>query len=325
MGESLKIGLTGATGHLGNNVLLHLIELGYTVKSLYRSSLNVTQHPNLTWIKGDLKNEDSLELLIENTSVVIHCAGVISIGNIASEKVLDINVNGTKNIIEKCLKHNVKLIYISSTNAVAESSENEVFNEERPYKTNADFVYGHSKALAEEAVVTAIKKEGLDAIILRPSAIVGPPDHIPSHFGNAILDFANGKFPFLTSGGYNVVDVRDVTRTIINSITLGKSGEIYLVTGAYMSIFDIAQLANPTKKFKRISLDLLIVLLPIIALIKRAFKFDWPISKESLITLNYGPKVMDNSKAVRLLKHEIRPTQETINDLINWFKTTNKL
>ncbi|MGB5243786.1 MAG: hypothetical protein WBN50_09225, partial [Lutimonas sp.] len=161
---------------------------------------------------------------------------------------------------------------------------------------------------------------GLDAIIIRPTAIVGPPDHRPSYFGQTIEDLAWNNMPITVRGGYNVVDVRDVTQTIINSIALGSTGEIYLVGGFYVSIKQIAEMLNPHKKYFSLPVNLLIGLLPVLKLYQFFLPLKWPITKESLVKVKRAPKIMDSSKAIKDLNHQIRPTSETITDLIEWFK-----
>ena len=131
---------------------------------------------------------------------------------------------------------------------------------------------------------------------------------------------ANYKIPFITTGGYNIVDVRDLSQTIINSISLGKQGEIYLVGGNYFTIKQIAEIANPKKYFISIPIPLLIATIPFIKVVKKIFNSHWPISKESLITLKLAPKQMDFFKAKTALNHLVRPINETIQDLLTWYR-----
>lgn len=318
-----QIALTGGSGHLGACILQMLLNKGKSVQALYRHSKPILNHKNLIWKHGDITKPESLGGIIDNSHAIIHSAGLISIGEKNRNQVYEINVGGTENIIQACLNKKIRLIYISSSTAVQEKPSHEIFNENRAYKTENDFTYSWTKALAEQKVLEAVKKDNLDAIIIRPTAIVGPPDSNPSHFGQTIFDLANNKIPGISTGGYNIIDVRDLSQTIINSISKGKKGEIYLVGGHYTSIRDIAKLANHDKNLPCISLDLLISILPLINLFTKLFSLKWPITKESLKTLKHAPKKVDSSKAIENLGHKIRPTNETINDLIHWFKNEN--
>jgi dihydroflavonol-4-reductase len=319
-----NIAITGGSGHLGTCLIKILLSQGYTVTALYTNNLPSEKHINLTWIKGDITDIKAINSLIENCDIVIHSAGIISIGHKNNDEVYRVNVKGTEKIVNECIKFpNIKLIYISSSNAVKEGEKNEVFNENRPYKTSNDFIYPYTKALAEQQVLKAVSNLDLDAFIIRPTSIVGPPDDKPSLLGGTILDLILCKLPAITTGGYNLVDVRDVSQTIINSFTNGKKGEAYLIGGQFMTVKNIAQAANPTKIPLTIHLNILLILMPFINIYKKLFHLKWPISKESLITLKFAPENMDFSKAIKELNHKCRPINESIQDLKIWFQKNN--
>jgi len=318
------ISITGGGGHLGTCLIQILLNKGKIIKALYRNLIPNIHHQNLIWIKGDIIDAKSLNELLNGSSVIIHCASLISLGDQQNDEVYSTNVHGTEAIIEACLHREIRLIYISSSVAVLETKPNEVFNEIRPYKTKDDFIYSYTKALAEQRVLTAVKNKNLDAVIIRPTAIVGPPDFKPSHFGQTILDITHQKFPIITDGGYNVVDIRDLSATIIKSIFKGKQGEVYLVGGEYISLKELAQIANPNRTFIAIPLNFLIGILPLINFYKSIFSLRWPISKESLDMLKHAPIKMDCSKAINHLDHKNRPLDKTITDLIAWFKIENE-
>jgi len=319
MAISASIAITGGSGHLGNSLIELLLSQGHFVSALYTQELPSKTNDNLTWVKGDINNCTAIQTLIKNCSALIHCAGLISIGNKNADEVYKVNVTGTKTVVNECLKiDGIRLIHISSSNAVDEGDKNEVFNEQRTHKTKNDFTYPYTKAKAEKYVLKSISKSGLDAIIIRPTSIVGLPDYKPSLLGQTILDLKNKKMPAITSGGYNLVDVRDLSQTIINSIDKGKSGEIYLVGGEYVSVKEIAKAANPTKIPIQISIDVLLILMPFIDVYQKLFKLKWPITKESIVTLKLAPKNMDISKARKELNHTCRPIIESITDFIEW-------
>lgn len=313
------ISITGGTGHLGACLIQMLLEQEFYVKALYHHSKSKIEHPNLKWIKGKITDTESMQDLVSDTDILVHSAAIISIGDKNKNLVFDTNVNGTKTAIKVCSDQNIKLIYISSSNAVKETSDSEIFDENRPYKTADDFLYGYTKGLSEQHLLNAVKQNKLHAFILRPTSIIGPPDYKLSHFGQTILNMYSGKIPAITSGGYNLIDVRDLSQTIINSFSLGENGEIYLVGGNYFSLKDISNMANPDKKSLSLPLTILILFAPIISFIGKLFPMKWPVTKESLLILKRAPKYVDSSKAISKLNHNIRPTQESINDLITWY------
>lgn len=325
MTKPQQVSITGGSGHLGICLIELLLDQNFSIKALYRNHLPKINHPNLTWIKGDVTDKDCIEKLLENTSILVHAAAIISIGEKKRDIVYNTNVHGTEVVIEACANKSIRLIYISSSNAVTETADDEVFDENRPYKTKGDFLYGYTKAICEQSIVKTISIKSLDAIILRPTSIIGPPDYPPSYFGQTILDMHNGQIPALTTGGYNLVDVRDVSQTIINSFAMGKTGEIYLLGGNYYTLKEISAMANPNRKAIILPLDLLIFLSPLIYVFNKVYKMRWPFTRESLTILKKAPKNVDSSKALTTLNHKIRPTQNTVEDLIAWFKAETKL
>jgi len=320
MSQKVTIAVTGGTGHLGHVLIKSLLEKGFHVTALYRKTLPQLKHRNLVWIHGDVTNQTSVDLLVQQATAVIHSAAVISIGNQNKNDVYDINVNGTKTILNACKRFHCRLIYISSSTSVKETIGTAVFDENRPYKTQSDFIYEYTKALAEQLILDAVKNNQLDAIIIRPTSIIGPPDYRPSYFGEAIKNLANLKLPAVVSGGYNLVDVRDVSQSIINSIDRGISGEIYLVGGTYLSLKQIAEIANPGRKFVVFPLNLLRCLMPVLNIYAMIFPMKWPVTSESLVILKRAPINVDSSKAINQLNHKIRPVTDTIMDLLEWFK-----
>ncbi len=319
MNNNTYISVTGGTGHLGRNLIDMLLEQGQKVKALKRNLDTPYQHPNLTWIQGDLSDLKKLNSLLENSAAIIHCASAISLGELDQDVVYDVNVTGTSNLLKACSERDVKFIYISSSTAVQDSVDNELFDENRPYKSDTKFYYAYTKAIAEQQVLSSVEKNNLDACIIRPTAIIGPADHHPSRFGATIRDLYRAKLPFITDGGYNMIDVRDLSQTIINCISMGKKGQIYLAGGQYLSLKELSKLVNPDKIPPSIPVDFLILILPLINLYDKLFKLKWPVSRESLYTLKFSPKKMDSSRAIKELLHQPRPIKNTIEDLIKWF------
>ena len=321
--KKTHIAVTGGTGHLGRNLIDLLLKQGQSVKALKRTSKTPFEHPNLTWILGDLNDQDALQTLLGNSNALIHSASAISLGELDQDYVYDVNVNGTSNLIKAALGRDIKFIYISSSTSVTDPLGDEIFDEDRPYKKDTRFHYAYTKAIAEQEVFKAVETNDLNACIIRPTAIFGPSDHIPSRFGATILDIYNRKLPFITDGGYNMIDVRDLSQTIINSISMGKQGGVYLTGGEYISLEDLSKLIKPSKIPMKLSVDLLISILPVINLYDKLFKLKWPVSRESLYTLKFSPKKMDSSRAAKELLHQSRPIKNTIEDLLEWFKEKN--
>jgi len=314
------ISITGGTGHLGINLIKSFLNKGHHIKALIRHTSYPFVHPRLTWIIGDLNDLNALSNLTENSQVLIHAASAISMGELDRDLVYEVNVKGTQNIVNICLEQSIRFIYISSSTAVIDPLDAEEFDENRPYREDKSFYYAWTKAQAEKYILEKIEHTKLDAFIIRPTAIIGPEDPVPSRFGRTILDLHRGALPFITDGGYNMVDVRDLTETIFNSIASGKRGAIYLTGGQFISLKALAKMIRPTKIPMILPLNFLLNILPIINVYDRWFKLKWPVSKESLNTLKLAPKNMNCSKAIQELDHSNRAINESIKDLITWFE-----
>ncbi len=321
--KNRRIAITGGSGHLGNCLIDMLLQNNFLVRTLYYRTKPKIHHVNLDVIKGDIMNTDSIKNLIIDSSILIHTASIISIGDENKDDIFRVNVVATESIINSCIEQKCTLIYISSSAAVLETKPDEIFNESRPYKSKTDFIYPWTKALAEQKILEAVHNKKLKAFIIRPTAIVGPPDWKPSHFGKVIFDLTSRKLNAITSGGYNIIDVRDLSQTIIQSISKGKVGEVYLVGGQYVMLKDIAKLLNPKSITICIPIDFLIFILPMINLYSKLFPLKWPITRESLITLKNAPIQLDMTKAIENLDHSFRPMESTILDLVSWHRKQN--
>ena len=217
------IAITGASGHIGANLCRKLVAKGYDVRIMYRSDNKPFEGLDVEIIQGDIMDEASLNSLVDGADYVYHLAAKVSINGDPDGSVWDINVEGTRKVVNVCLKRNVKrLIHFSSLYAI-EQGRGEV-NETSPNvsKENGS-VYNYSKAVSEEIVLDAVR-EGLDAIILNPSGVIGGYDHKPSLMGQTLIDLAKGRLPALVNGGTGWVNVLDVVDAAIHAMQKGKRG-----------------------------------------------------------------------------------------------------
>jgi len=318
----MKIAITGASGHIGNNLCRELIQRGHQVKVLIFLFDKSLTDIDVERVYGNILDKKIVDNLIEGLDYVFHTAALISIGNISKKKVFEVNIQGTKNVIEACIKHKIKrLIHFSSIHALSNISANKEMNEYNPLVGTEAFNYDQSKANAENLIIEACK-DGLNAIILNPSSVVGPFDFVPSLVGEMIIKMASGKLPFLIKGGYHWVDVRDVVDAAINAMEKGRIGERYLLTSQYRSLLEIAGIVS--KKLNRkepiIIQDFLAWAgLPFIKILSKITGNKALYTKESLSIVGHSPKLVDNQKAIKELDFKPRPIEETFTDSLNWF------
>ena len=199
--------VTGAAGFLGSHVCDELLERGDCVRALVlpgdRSVKYVPQEVEIT--EGDLCDTESLERFFavpEGTeTVVIHCASMVTTNAEYNQKLMDINVGGTKNMIDKCLEHSEcrKMVYVSSTGAIPEQPRGTVIREVEQFtpidERRQVGCYSQSKAMATQAVLDACRDRGLKACVVHPSGILGPKDYAVGETTGMVIKIMNGKMP----------------------------------------------------------------------------------------------------------------------------------
>jgi dihydroflavonol-4-reductase len=327
---SLKVAVTGASGHIGNVVCHLLIQNGYQVKAFYQSDSKSLLGLNLELVQGNILNKKDVARLVEGCDIVIHCAAIISISGDENGLVFKTNTEGPSNVLAACLDKGVKkLIHISSVHAVHDLPHDEPYNETRPYKQKSDYVYDYSKAMGEQLILTESQNKKIEIVILRPSCVIGPFDFKPSKMGKVLKDFYLQKIALVPPGGYDLVDVRDLATSILAAITKGRDREIYLLSGKYYSFKEIIQVIESISKKKlfhfNVPFGLLKSALPFALLFSKISKRAASITKESISAIEEGHPAMNHSKATKELQHNPRALVLTLSDYFDWLKDNNKL
>lgn len=235
--------VTGAAGHLGSTVIRTLLERGEAVRGLLLPSEQAAV-PGPEYIRGDILELESLSLLFrrreDETLVVIHTAGLIDVTGEMSQRLYDVNVTGTKNVLALCAKHHVdKMVYVSSVHAIPDAGKPTVQAEITEFSPETVVGgYAKTKAEATQAVLDAAA-HGLPAVIVHPSGIIGPYDEGRNHLVQMVRDFMEGRLPVCVKGGYDLVDVRDVAAGCVAAAERGRTGECYILSGGYHEIQEI--------------------------------------------------------------------------------------
>lgn len=319
----MKVAITGASGHIGSCLTRELINRGDKVKVLVHNSNLSIQELNIEIVKGDLNNKKSLEILCSDVDVVFHLAAKIAIDKSERELVYKTNVEGTQNLIDVCISKNVpRFIHFSSIHAYDPHPLDEVLDETRDYIGKTKLIYEKSKAESERIVLNSVSK-GLNALVLNPTAVVGPYDFQGSYLGQALIKIYQNKLPMLVPGGYDWVDVRDVVDGSVNAITKGRIGEKYILSGHYLSLKELSELIGKigNKKTPKLLAPLFLakVGLPFIKLYSKITK-DHPLyTSESLHILKNSNKIISNKKAQKELNYNPRPFNETLKSAFDWY------
>jgi dihydroflavonol-4-reductase len=321
--------ITGASGHIGANLVRALIAKGQPTRCLIHNNTRAIEGLDTVRVSGNVCDLESLFRTFEGIDTVYHLASHISLSMDGWETLEQTNVIGTRNVVDACLKTGVRrLIYFSSIHAFQREPLDHPVDELNPLVTSLkNAPYDRSKAGGTREVKKGIEK-GLDAVMIHPTAVIGPYDFQPSYLGEAILMMARGKLPALVPGGYDWVDVRDVTMGTIAAAEKAPTGAAYLLGGEWVSMCDMAAeiaelVGNKVGKF----------VCPLWLANAGAVYFKLMSKmngKQPLYTSMSLKALQDNrkishEKAARELGYKPRPLRDTLEDTLRWFRENGYL
>lgn len=320
--------VTGAAGHLGSTVIKKLLEKNARVRAFILPSDQTDMDTRVEIIRGDITNPDDIKKFLYNPEnenlVVIHCAGIVSIKSKFDQKVYDVNVGGTKKIVDASLIAGVKtFLYVSSVHAIPEKPKGETMTEITHFdQKQVVGLYAETKAEATAYVLDAFNK-GLDARIVHPSGIIGPYNKGDNHTVAMLIDYLQGRLTSAIAGGYDFVDVRDVAIGILECLEKGRPGQTYILTGGYYRltyILDIASRITGKKPIRNI-LPLWFVkfLAPVEELYYRILRRPPLFTTYSIYTVSSNAR-FSHEKATKELGYNPRPIKETIKDTISYLE-----
>lgn len=324
----MRIAITGASGFIGT-VLIPLLSQEHTLRLLTRKPLPENIPAGIEFVYGNLLDNDNLQELVEGADVVIHLAAMISVDDHPDEMVFQVNTSGTRMLAAAALQAGVKrFIHLSSVTAYNQKPYDEPMDESRAPAQDVQHSYDHSKVVSQ-AIALEYNGNGMEVVVLAPTAVIGPYDRQPSLIGKAVVNIYNGKIPALFPGGVDFVDVRDVAAAIVSAIGRGTPGHVYLLSGEWASLVTLSKEIG-TIKGKRISLWvvplwLVFSMLPLVRMLARLRGGPPYYTKQSVYNLIYSNKKINHSKAQAELQFQPRAFKETLQDTIDWFKQTGAI
>ncbi len=241
--------VTGGTGLVGTYLLYELASKGRKIRALIRpgrsehfvqslfSCIDCNHNFNPThieWVEGDVLDLYSLDQAMEGVNQVYHSAGMISFYPRERALMQKINIEGTANIVDCSMRHGVqKLIHVSSISALGSNTEKDLIDENATWQNSEIHSgYGISKYSGEKEVWRGIE-EGLNAVIVNPSVILGAACHPKAV--NPVLNGINKLLPFYSNGVTGYVDVRDVVKAMILLMESDISAERYVLNSENLS------------------------------------------------------------------------------------------
>lgn len=313
--------ITGGTGFIGSLLLEKLLAEGHNVRALMRENSKVPDHltrlPNLEWVVADLLDYFALKDAFEGVHQVYHCAAKVSYAKKDKREIMRTNVEGTTHIVNLCLENACRLLHVSSVAALGNNEKGQAITEKNKWEWSADKSnYSISKFEAEREVWRGIS-EGLDAVIINPSVIIGTSKSRSE--SNKIFELLEKGFSYYPKGSAGFVDARDVVdimTRLMNKRDL--SGEQYLINAENLDYYDlfkryslVANTLPPKKPLSTFSLQLgwrLIAVLKRLGLTKSDF------SKEIALAVN-KKSFYSNEKIKETLGYKFIPLNNSFKEI----------
>lgn len=329
--------VTGAAGFLGGTICRQLVERGEKVRAFVLPNDKAMKYVprEAEIVEGDLCDMDSLERFFTvpkgKETIVLHIASIVTVNPDFNQKVMDVNVGGTKNIIEFCLKHKEcrRLVYCSSTGAIPELPRGCRIREADHFDAEKVLgCYSQSKALATQAVLDAVKNRGLNACVVHPSGILGPEDYAIGETTGVVIQIINGEMPAGIDGSFNLCDVRDLARGTILAAEKGRVGECYILGNDEVSFREFSKLLMAESGCKPIRMFLPLKVANFLAGVmekqaKRSGKR--PLMTTFSVYNLARNNDFDSSKAKKELGYTTRSYKETIHDEVSWLRRSGKI
>jgi len=225
--------VTGATGFLGSELALQLVQADHTIRCTKRNSSSIPAilkafEKQIQWVDADMMDIFALEDAFDGITQVYHCAAWVSLKQSDKQAMIRNNVNGTANLVNLCLEHKVRLVHVSSIAAIGQALPGLLITENTHLEeTTENDGYALSKLQSEMEVWRGIA-EGLDAVIVNPSLIIGPNTGVNG--SGELFETVRKGLKFYTSGAIGFVDVADVAKCMIALMNSDIKAERYIIS-----------------------------------------------------------------------------------------------
>lgn len=242
--------------------------------------------------------------------------------------VYSVNVQGTQIIAEETKKIGARLVYISSVHAMPPKPGEEPMGPADHFDPNdVAGLYPKTKARASQIVMEMVK-DGLDAVIIQPSGLIGPNDYDNTNMSEFFYEAASGKLPACVKAGYNFVDVRDAAAMIISACEKGQAGQSYIAANQTVSMMTLAKAAAADNHMPPVLLE---VPLEAVTLVSPFAQVYYKIRNQKPLFTAFAAQTLrtdsnfDIEKSVRELGFTVRPMMETVHDIVQFQKEIFRL
>lgn len=225
----MRVTVTGATGHIGNNLVAALLEQGHEVLATARKPSEALRDLDVRFEAADVRDPEAVRRVVRGAERVYHCAALISLFDADEAQMREINVEGVRNMLAACEAEGVgRLVHFSSIHAFA---PREGTTDESGPLAHAPHLPSYDRAKAAATELARAAAQRLDLVVVHPTGVLGPRDFLPSHLGRQLALAGRGWMKIGVEGSFDWVDVRDVVAGAIAAGDRGRRGQSYLLTG----------------------------------------------------------------------------------------------
>ncbi len=324
--------VTGTTGFVGSAVARNLINAGERVRALVRPE---SDRRNLEGLpvevaEGDLRDRPSLERALKGCAGLFHVAADYRLWARRPDDIYETNVEGTKNLMSAAAEEGIRrILYTSSVAAIGPDPNGKIADEETP--STLAGMHGHykrSKFLAETEVRRLVREAGLPAVIVNPSAPLGPRDIKPTPTGRMVVEAASGRIPAYLDTGHNIVHVDDVAEGHLLAFSKGRTGERYILGGDNLTLFEVLAgvAAEAGRRPPRIKEPHgLVIPFAYVSELWAQLTGHEPFATVDSVRMTKKRMYYSSAKAERELGYRSRPAGEAIRDAVEWFRANEYL
>jgi nucleoside-diphosphate-sugar epimerase len=312
--------VTGATGFLGSELAKQLADKGEAVRCTKRAASTIpallVSYTQIEWVDADMLDIFALETALDGITQVYHCAAWVSLKQADKEPMIRTNVTGTANLVNLCLDRDIKLVHVSSIAAIGQAKPGELITENHHLEiTTENDGYAISKLESEMEVWRGIA-EGLDAVIVNPSLIIGPNAGVLG--SGQLFETVRKGLKVYTNGTAGFVDVEDVAKCMIALMESDITEQRYIISAENWKYKDIVTLAAkcfnikpPATLAKPWMMELAWRAAAIIAFITRSA----PVLDKIAAKSAYQVRDFDNSKIKAAIGIEFKPISKSVTDI----------
>ena len=319
----MRIFVTGGNGFIGSVVVKKLCENGHNVTCLLRTTSDTTRLEGLPYERalGDIRDAESVRAAMEGAEGCIHLASVSSWDGLDSGESGEVVLGGTRNVLAaaKALG-GIRVVHVSSVLGLGASTPSTSVDETTSFNIplEAGLQYSQFKHQSEELCRAAVANDGADVVIVNPGEVYGPKD-FQFITAKTLVDFLKSSPVLVCDGGACIAHVDDVAAGTVSALTQGKTGERYILSGANLTIRELAEL----------TLDVAGVQRRVVTLPNVVIKAVTKLATTLRIPLPYNPNMVpyatrywfaENRKAREELGVQFRSARDTLAPTIEWLR-----